>query len=305
MTLRALVTGSSGFVGRAMVAELVERGYRCTTVDAAKTGEGDLGQWLYAHRQGYPPRRQYDLVVHCAYVIGGRAGIGGNRSALAENLRLDAELFRWVADTEQPHVLYFSSSAAYPVHLQDAHTETLLREDDTDVFGEPDADYGFAKMVGERLAANAWAQGTRVSVVRPFSGYGTTQAPGYPFRDFIDRAKRQEDPFVVWGNAGQRRDWIHVTDVVRAALAVAGQDARWPDWGGPVNLCSGVGTSMFELARQVCGAAGYYPTITTNPEAPMGVMNRVGDPTKMRGYYSNELRPLADGIRDALAGVGS
>lgn len=307
-----LLTGSEGFVGKAMLKHLVAGGYRCTRVDKRLAEPyGDLVDFLYA-----PPGVQYDLVVHLAYEVGGRAGIDGNRDALAANLRLDAELFRWAVETEQPHVLYFSSSAAYPIGLQ-RPGDPPLRESDVDrlsnlvgraVVVAPDADYGWAKLTGERLASNARARGVNVSVVRPMSGYGTTQSSDYPLPAFVERAKRREDPFKIWGSGAQRRDFIHVDDVCRGALAVVAQDHHdlyaGEPWGGAVNLCTGVGTSMYELATQVCEAAGYEPRFEVDTFAPLGVMNRVGDPTKMLGYYAPRV-PLSVGIASALAGVGN
>ena len=56
--------------------------------------------------------RHYDLVVHCAFHVGGRAAIDGDASLLAKNLQIDSSLFDWARRTKQGRVLYFSSSAA-------------------------------------------------------------------------------------------------------------------------------------------------------------------------------------------------
>jgi nucleoside-diphosphate-sugar epimerase len=57
----------------------------------------------------------WDLVVHCAANVGGRATIDGNPLWVAENLELDAAMFRWAVAMRLPRVVYYSSSAAYPV----------------------------------------------------------------------------------------------------------------------------------------------------------------------------------------------
>lgn len=308
---RALVTGARGFLGRAMVAELMERGYRCTTVDLPT----DLVDWFdeWTDAKGpvrYAQHDTYDLVVHLAYVVGGRAGIDGNRSALAENVRLDAELFRWAVTTHQPHVLYFSSSAAYPIELQSGYEDPdlgipkgyRLHEDDCNQYsGLPDADYGWAKLTGERLAANARAQGVKVTVARPFSGYSEKQSLDYPFPSIVKRVLNGD--MTVWGPPGQTRDWLHIDDVVKGALAVAEDDALHADWHGPVNLCTGVPTEMGDLAFMVAKAAGVKVDIDDlhyDEDKPTGVIYRVGDPTKMLRYYYTPQILLEEGIHRAL-----
>lgn len=196
-------------------------------------------------------------------------------------------------------MLYFSSSAAYPVARQSLAEAHVLHEDDIQLgaatFGAPDARYGWAKLTGEQLARAARESGLPVSVVRPFSGYGEDQDDTYPFRAILERAKAHEDPFVVWGPGTQVRDWIHIDDVVAGALAVveSGTDE-------PVNLCTGVGTSMLELARLCCEQVGYEPTFTPLPDRPTGVAHRVGDPGRLHRYWRPAV-PLVEGVRRSLA----
>jgi nucleoside-diphosphate-sugar epimerase len=296
----ALITGSHGFIGRHMVKELVARGYRCQSWDLPT----DDAVIHFTAAGG--TLQVFDLVVHCAYHVGGRKGIDGNRSSLAKNLALDATLFDWAVRTKQQHVLYFSSSAVYPVELQ-IQPGRRLREDDggpdhSEQSG-PDADYGWAKLIGERTARNAIELGVPVTVVRPFSGYGKDQSEDYPFRAFLERAMRREDPFVIWGNANQARDWIHVDDVVNSALAVVDHDHEMWQQGRAVpttvNLCTGRATSMQELAAEICRTAGYEPQYQVDREAPMGVFYRVGDPSKMECYFTPTIT-LEEGIRRAF-----
>ena len=291
--MKALVTGSAGFIGRRMVAALVGRGYHVNAWDIA---EGQDARHLFRSNISTP----HSLIVHCAFHVGGRAAIDGNRGLLAKNLELDAAMFDWALRTGQERVLYFSSSAAYPVELQDevsAHAECRLMEENLrhPWLMTPDADYGWAKLTGEKLAGNAAAQGLPVHIVRPFSGYGSDQSLDYPFPSFIDRAKRKVDPFPIWGPGTQVRDWVHIDDVVAGALAVVDNDYR-----EPVNLCTGVGTSMLDLATLCCEMAGYRPEFAPNPDAPTGVAYRVGDPTRFHQLYVPKVT-LDEGVAMALS----
>jgi len=178
------------------------------------------------------------------------------------------------------------------------------------VGADPDADYGWAKLTGERLATNARKQGVTVSVVRPFSGYGTTQSSDYPFPSIVARAR--EGDLSVWGPPGQTRDWIHVDDVTAGAMAVVRFDAdsRPNGWCGPVNLCTGIPTEMGKLARMIWKRS--LDTIESadgciveyDDSKPTGVLYRVGDPHKMLRYYTPKIS-LEEGIERALKGIGS
>lgn len=290
--MRALVTGSDGFVGRHMVAELRGRGWDVLGVDLKSGGDA---RDIFRHGTN-----RFDLVVHCAFHVGGRVAIDGEPRLLARNLELDSLLFDWAVRTGQGRVLYFSSSAAYPVDLQNDLSkpyrlhEHFILSDSRNV-GRPDARYGWAKLTGEELAAAARLSGLDVTVVRPFSGYGEDQDDTYPFRAMVERARRREDPFVVWGPGTQVRDWIHIDDVVAGALAVAesGTDE-------PVNLCTGVGTSMLELAAMCCAEVGYSPEITPLVDKPTGVAYRVGDPTRFHQYWRPKVS-IGQGVQRALA----
>jgi nucleoside-diphosphate-sugar epimerase len=295
--MRALVTGAAGFLGQHFTRTLQQQGWTVTRSDI-RLGL-DAAQ-IFADRLCVG--HVYDLVIHCAAVEPHRAAIDGKPMHLASNLALDAGMFDWARRTGQKRILYISSSAAYPIDLQDDHaTARELRESDIRVqpdrrnTGTPDAGYGWLKLTGEKMAADANAAGIPTHICRPFSGYGEDQGESWPFGAFAARARRREDPFVIWGNGEQVRDWIHVSDLVAGALAVVEQDVR-----EPVNLCTGVGTSMAELVGMFCKEAGYSPEIELRGDKPAGVAYRVGDPTRFHQIYKPVVS-IEEGVARALA----
>lgn len=286
---RALITGHKGFVGRHFSKFLRARGWTVSGVDIAM---GHDCRHYFTHDIG--AGRTWDLVIHCAANVGGRARIDGDPLAVAENLAIDSDMFRWAARTEQPRVVYFSSSAAYPVQYQDGESDLNLEENDQrvdHVLGAPDQTYGWAKLAGERLAVAAREAGVKVHVLRPFSGYGEDQDLDYPFPSFIRRAKAHADPFEVWGDGTALRDWIHVDDVVAGTMAVVEAD-----YEGPVNLCTGRGVSFNELAEMVTHEAGYNTRLLHHHDRPTGVQRRVGDPKLLHKFYRPTIS-LEQGIR--------
>jgi nucleoside-diphosphate-sugar epimerase len=300
--LRAMVTGDTGFIGRHMRAELEHRGWDVAGCDL-KIGSDARDVFL-------SDDTVYDLVVHCAYHVGGRAAIDGEPRLLARNLELDARMFDWAVRTGQRRVLYYSSSAAYPIRLQEATAvarilggnydrgrpwipleETMIDSRDLE---QPDARYGWAKLTGEQLAESARLSGLQVHVVRPFSGYSHDQDMTYPFPAILHRVLSGE--LSVWGPPGQYRDWVHVDDVIGCSLAVVDQDIDYP-----VNICSGTGVEMGDLAIRMARIAGVTvpDKVTYLRDKPTGVMARVGSPDKMIKIYRPTIN-LEEGIRRAI-----
>lgn len=286
--MRALVTGSSGFIGRHMSHTLQSAGYDVTGVDILSHHDA---RDFFRRSSG-----RYDVVIHAAAVIGGREMIDKNPLAQAVNFELDAALFRWARLTRPGRVVYISSSAVYPVALQGLRDHRKLSECDVDLARPelPDALYGWAKLTGERLVMTARSDGIPVTVIRPFSGYGGDQSLAYPFPSFILRAREHRDPFCIWGSGEQVRDWVHVSDIC-AVIMIMIRDRM----DGPVNIGTGRATAMTELASMAARAAGYSPEVTVMSGKPMGVAYRVADVSLMREFYTPVIT-LEEGVRRAL-----
>ena len=288
--MRILVTGSAGFIGRHLSAALRERypGASLCKIDLVESE--DCLEWF---REDHP----FDLVFHCAATVGGREGIDYNAAMLAaQNMQMDGALFEWALRTRPGRVVYFSSAAAYPVHKQ--LLAFSLDEDDIDleyVGGRPDNTYGWVKLMGEVVAERVRAAGVKISVVRPFSSYDYDQDDCYPFPQFMRRAAERQSPFVVWGDGRQVRDWIHVDDLVGAILTMVDEGID-----GPVNLGTGVGTSMDQLAQLAMTKAGYDAPIEHLWEKPMGVKYRIADNRLMRSFYEPKIS-IEEGVERALA----
>lgn len=311
--MRTLITGHRGFVGRHMWHHLTRSGHEVTGVDIQPGKRTGVGRELLGRdvREFFHHNKTtYDLVVHCAAVIGGRVGIDSRPIGIATNLAIDHALWEWALRTRPGRVVYYSSSAAYPTCLQIQSPHSMLdmleswgalSEDrihypaDSRYVGSPDAMYGWVKLTGEILAQHVREAGVPVTVLRPFSGYGSDQDRDYPFGAFLHRARSRADPFTVWGDGTHVRDWIHIDDIVDATMAAVEHNVD-----GPVNLCTGRPISFNELARMMTTAAGYDPAIHHILDAPKGVEYRVGDPTLLHGFYRPQIT-LEDGIQRALA----
>jgi len=238
----------------------------------------------------------FDVVIHLAAIVGGRATIEGNPLAVATDLAIDSDLFQWALRTRPGRIVYFSSSAAYPIMLQRARFKAMLSEQDINLehIRTPDQTYGWSKLTGEMLAQYARDEGLKVTILRPFSGYGSDQPLDYPFPSFVARARAKASPFKIWGSGLQVRDFVHIDDVVEATFAAIINGVQ------VMNICSGRATSFIELAEMMMLAVGYLAPIETDLSAPVGVEYRVGNPRFMNMIYQPKIS-LEQGIALALA----
>jgi len=253
-------------------------------------------------------QQPWDLFIHLAAVVGGRQTIEGSPLVVADDLSIDATASQWAIDTRggkkpQPRkMVYFSSSAAYPVRYQYQDSgirlvESMLRLDNTEQdIGFPDLTYGWAKLTGEYLARVAHeSRGLNVVVYRPMSGYGEDQDEAYPFKAILKRALNKEDPIMLWSNA--TRDFIYIGDIVECVLDSMDtvKDAE------PINLATGVATSFSHLASLMARQVGYEPSsIDVMDGKPAGVAYRVGDADNMREHKCHVYTSIYDGIAVAI-----
>lgn len=288
--MKILITGHKGFVGKYFMRKYSE--HEIVGVDL-KDGN-DCRDFFKKNTD-----IRFDLVIHLAAIVGGRMTIEGNPLAIADDLSIDSEMIQWCLKTKPNRLVYFSSSAAYPIKLQKLENRYKLKETDIDLSdcSTPDMTYGWAKLTGEFCLQYLESAGIKVNVFRPFSGYGTDQDLDYPFPSYIRRAAQKLNPFEIWGDGTQVRDFIHMQDIVDAVDEAIKQEVI-----GPINLGSGIATSFNELQRMVCKQANYSPEVKHILTAPVGVMYRCCDPSKMLSFYTPKIT-LEEGIHRALRGI--
>ncbi len=314
--MKVLVTGGCGFVGRYFVKRLLDDGHEVLNVDNLIAGmrwedwpirpksfdnhswwNTDVRAWF-----GWNSANHFDLIIHCAAIVGGRLNIDGDPLAVATNLSIDSEFFNWVVCAKnKPKIIYFSSSAVYPLELQTrtnhlALSESFVIPQHQLRIGMPDQTYGWSKLSGEVLAQCAVKDyGADVVIYRPFGGYGEDQSLDYPFPAIIKRIVDGENPVTVWGSGDQQRDFIHIdliADIVLETMNVLKS-------GETLNLGTGYGLSFRELARIASDVLKIPVDIVNDESKPAGVFARVSDPYKLNELYSmpDAHTALEDGIK--------
>ena len=285
---RVLVTGGASFIGSHMAESLIKKGAIVRVVDNLSSGRLDYLQEHIARgdiefvkadltEPGVADRvvRGVEVVIHLAADHGGRGYVDLHQAACASNLFLDGAVFLACRRQGVEKVVYASSGCVYPNFLQRDPTEILYLQEE--MVGPPfDADnmYGWAKLMGEMtLRAYSRDWGIKSASCRYFTVYGERGKEDHAVIAMIARAFVRQDPFEVWGNGQQIRNWTYVGDIVSGTLLAAEKI----DDGTAINLSTMERTSVIEAVREVLRYTGHDPEIKFRPDMPTGPVNRVAD----------------------------
>jgi len=282
-----LVTGGASFISSHLIDLLVARGARrIRVVDDLSSGR--LAN-IQAHVDaGVVEMMQADLltpgvaqravagmavVFHLAAIHGGRGFVDLHQAACAQNLALDGMLIKAASEAGVEKFVFASSGCVYPNYLQgDVSQEIYLAEPMVGPPYEADNMYGWAKLMTEMtLAAYHRDLGFRSASCRFFTVYGERGIENHAVIAMIARAFVRQDPFEVWGDGTQIRNWTYVSDIVRGMVAAA---EKIED-GTAVNLGTEERTQVIDAVREVLRYTGHQAEIKFLPHMPTGPLNRV------------------------------
>lgn len=290
---KVLVTGGTGLIGRPLVAMLRDAGAEVTSVSLDDDAEcmADLRN-----------RRSCENVCLDKDIVFQLAGIKGSP---------------WATKTKPAS--FFVPTLQFSVNMMEAArragVQWYLNTSSVGVYGPAEIFHedqawegmpsthdkfaGWAKRIGE-MQAEAYAieyGWDCVSIVRPANVYGAWDS----FQDdsamvipsLIKRAVGGESPLRAWGDGSPIRDFIHAHDVARGMMMMVEQQVR-----EPVNLGSGVGVTIKELAETVGKLTG--TTVEWDTSKPNGDAKRLMDTTRAESYGFKPGISLEDGLRGTI-----
>ncbi|MEX3106033.1 NAD-dependent epimerase/dehydratase family protein [Streptomyces sp. ST1015] len=311
--MRALVTGAAGFIGSHLCVHLLEQGDEVVGVDALTDTyapalkERNLAP---AHRRPAFRLHRADLLttglealldgVDAVYHLAGEPGVRDSwgtrfptyteRNVLATQRLLEAARLR-----DLRAFVFASSSSVYGEARVHPTPETALPA--------PVSPYGVTKLAAEQLCETyREVFGVPTVSLRLFTVYGPRQRPDMAFARLVAAAVAGE-PFTLYGDGTQSRDFTHVSDVVAAMRQAAMSEFR-----GVANVGGGSRTTMRQAVRVVEQVTGPVE-LRTVPARPGDARHTTADIRRARASFGYRPRValdegLADMARAALAGSG-
>ncbi|HUQ85578.1 MAG TPA: NAD-dependent epimerase/dehydratase family protein [Candidatus Limnocylindrales bacterium] len=308
---RVLVTGGAGFIGSALINQLIKKGAITTIGDNLSSGslqniqrvwkENDL-KWRktktglsankghrfvnanYEHFSvAIETIKDHDIVFHLAANFGGRGYIDTHPADCSEGFAINQNVIKASSACGIDRVFFASSACVYPHDLQKEYDSTyLLKETDAikNNWANADQEYGWAKLMGEMtLKAYNKQYGLKGSGARYVTAYGPWENDTHAIIMLIRRAVERQDPYIVWGSGNQDRDFTYVDDIASGTLAACEKITN----GDVINLGTSTRYTIKEVVEMIFDIINWHPKkIIFDKTKPEGVKTRALNNTKAK-----------------------
>jgi UDP-glucose 4-epimerase len=291
-----LVTGGASFIGSHLSELLVQSGAKVTVADDFSSGkrgnlntiasnitllEGDLRRPDFAA----DAVGGQEVVFHLAASHGGRGYIDTHPIECTNNMLLDHVVFAAAADAGVRKIVLASSACTYPTNLQDDEKSRLLLKESDANFEEPgkafsDGEYGWAKLMAElQLRAFYKQKGIFGVACRIFTAYGERENESHAVIALIAKAAARLDPFPIWGDGLQTRNFTYVQDTAMG-MALGGAVLEGFD---VINVGTETHYTILDLLEEIFRVVGWQPKVIEKQlDKPVGVKSRAADVSKCR-----------------------
>jgi len=294
--MKVLVTGGGGFLGSHLVERLRSRG---DDVIVPRRADFDLTHWGDAERLFAEARPE--LVFHLAAEVG---GIGANRANPGRYWYANLIMGAHVLELSRLHgvskLVVAGTVCAYPKFTPVPFLEEELWNGYPE---ETNAPYGVAKksvLVGGQSYREQY--GLNTVYLLPANLYGPRDNFDLDTSHVIPALVRKmiegSGEVVLWGDGSPTREFLYVDDAAEAFL-LAG-DAY--DDGDPVNIGTGVETSIRDLAETIADLTGFEGEIAWDTSMPNGQPRRSLDASKAAQFFGFQAQTsLRDGLAKTIA----
>ena len=289
--MRVLVTGGGGFVGSHLVERLESGGYDVAVARQVDTDLTDMGATARLFDEVEP-----ELVFHLAAEVG---GIGANRANPGRywfaNLMMGAHVLEQARIHGTRKLVLAGTVCAYPKFTPVPFQEEELWNGYPE---ETNAPYGVAKkavLVGAQAYREQY--GLDTIFLLPTNLYGPRDNfdlnTSHVIPALIRKMIESPEKVVLWGDGTPSREYLYVDDCVDGFLLAAEQY----DGADPVNLGTGVETTIKETAEIVAEAVGFSGEIRWDSSMPNGQPRRSLDSSKARELFGFSAKiPLREGV---------
>ncbi len=276
LNIPILITGANGFLGQHVVRTFEKAGanqlFTPSSQDYDLRQNSDIVEMLQT--------TQPQIVIHMAAMVG---GIGANKNYPAEffynNLLMGTQFMHeaWRAGVKKFVVV--GTVCSYPKHAPIPFQESDLWNGYPE---ETNAPYGLAKkMLLVQGQAYRQQYGFNVIHLLPANLYGpgdstdleTSHVIPSLIRKYLEAQREEQDHIVVWGTGTATRDFMYVEDAAHGIL----QAARHYDDPRPLNLGTGIETSILELTEILKDVIGFKGQVVWDRTKPDGQPRRCLD----------------------------
>ena len=310
---KVLITGCGGFLGSTLSDALLAAGHDVLGVDVfsdyydpafkRQNLAGAIGQPAFRLVEGDLNDLDLDelladreICFHFAAQAGVRASWGNEFDVyLQANIRATQRLLEAMVRLRErgapfARMVYSSSSSVY------GNQETYPVVEDAPK--RPFSPYGVSKLAAEQLCVLYSDNfGVPTSSLRYFTVYGPRQRPDMAFRKFLEAAKLGQ-PWRVYGDGSQTRDFTFVADALRANLLAADD----PNLCGVYNIGGGSRIALkdaLDILREQALAHGIADSvqIVHEPRVEGDVVHTFADGTRAKEAIGFEaLTDLSSGL---------
>lgn len=291
------VAGGETHVGAALRRRLIAGGWRIVGADSDEPDYHDrdaVDRFFSAVRP-----------AHVFVAAGMSAGIGGNQRFPADLMRDNLDVASHIIPAAAAHgvrkLMYLATSCVYPKHApQPMHPDALW----TGPLEPTSAAYATAKLTGLVLC-QAYRRQYGVPFIAAIGAdvYGPddkfsaedSHVIGGLMRRMHDAREAGSASLAVWGSGRPEREFIFADDLADACLFAM---ERYDD-EAPINLGTGVRTTIRDLAGMIREVTGYGGELQFDTARPDGIPLKALDSSVLHGLG---WRP-AVGLRDGLSRV--
>ncbi len=300
---RALVTGGAGFIGSHLSGRLIDRGLKVTVIDNLSTGKIEnlpdgakfiKGDILDSELMKDLVREEnIDIIFHEAANVTVRGSLDDYAGDANVNIMGTVNMLSACQDSQVKKIVYASSMAVYA----DSASPDPIGESYTK---EPIAPYGISKLASEKYCLLLAAQmGIPCTVLRYFNTYGIGQqfTPYVGVITIFITKLIKGETLQIFGDGEQRRDFIHVSDIVSANICAMEKSHNHNIF----NIGTGNATSVNELAESLRSKINPGVDIVHAPEHPGEIRNSIADITLAREYLGfNPEKTFFDSIDEII-----
>lgn len=294
---KVLVTGGCGFLGSYLVEALVADGAEVIVVDNLEAGtlenlssvENQI-QFICADLRDRDVCRQVSEDIDIVMNLAGRAygveySMKHHGEMLHHNIIIQLNMLEAARLNNVKRFLVVSSSCVYP----DSAPIPTPELDVLSGLPEPvNQGYAWAKRIAELQAGYYHDEyGMKIAICRPSNQYGRRMhwigEKAHVIPILITKIIDAQDPLIVWGSGGQRRNFLHASDAVRLMMMVT---HRYP-CAQPVNIGYEEDVSIAELVSLICEISGKEPEVVFDASKPEGQFRKCADATLLRKITDN------------------